>query len=89
MALFLPVGRKCNAVGCRKCRLFLVLTLWLASEALLKSTGKRLLQERTKFITAQCYFAWNSTGCFDSHPGKKIFSEDFYFLNCNAVAMGK
>jgi hypothetical protein len=53
-----------------------VLILWLASEALLKSTGKRLLQERATSIAARCYFACNSTGCCDSHPGKKIFSED-------------
>lgn len=86
--LLLPVDRKCNSDGCRKCRLFIVLILRLASEALLKSTDRRLLQERTTSIAAQRYSACNSTGCCDSHPGKNIFSKDFYFLKCNAVANG-
>jgi hypothetical protein len=84
-----PAGRKKMQLRwTQEMQVFLILILWLASEALLKSTDKRLLQERTTSIAAQRHFACNSTGCCDSHPGKKIFSEDLYFRKCNAVANG-
>jgi len=82
--LFVSLVRKCNSVGCRKCGLFLVLILWLASEALLKSAGKRLLQERTTSIAARCYFAWNSTGCCDSHLAINYFRMISTFWNVTA-----
>jgi hypothetical protein len=66
--LFLPVGRKC--------RLFIVLVLWLASEALLKSTGKKLLQERTTSIAPQCY-------SFKCNQQDATLSNILYYCQCS------